>query len=95
MTNHFSPQLQQFFKEQGIINPNNLTTKQASEYSGKMLGIPVKPSTLEVYRSTSRGPKYRKIQSRVFYSIEWLDEWARGVEVKIYDPTQNHHGRVS
>lgn len=87
--------LQQFFKEQGIVNPNNLTTKQASEYSGKILGIPIKPSTLEVYRSTSRGPKYRKIQSRVFYSIEWLDEWANGVEVKIYDPTQNDHGRAS
>jgi hypothetical protein len=74
----------------GIVHPEAVNTKQASAYLTKIKGIPTAPSSLEVYRSTSRGPKYRKIGSRCFYSIQWLDEWANGVEIKIYDPTCSH-----
>lgn len=93
-TQKLSPHLQQTLKDLGIVNPDNLTTKQASAYL-KSKGLPVAPSSLEVYRCTSRGPKYKKIISRIFYTIEWLDQWAEGIEVKIYDPTQNIQRRAA
>ena len=74
-------------QEIGITNPDTIPTKQAAAYITQIKGIPTAPSSLEVYRCTSRGPRYKKIASRVFYTIPWLDLWAAGVEVKIYDPS--------
>lgn len=71
----------------GIFHPEAVTTKQAAKYLSLVKGIPTAPSSLEVYRSTSRGPKFKKIGSRVFYTLDWLDEYANGVEVKIFDPS--------
>lgn len=87
--NTYSPHLKDLkeaLKELGIINPESITTRQASRYLSEIKGVPVAQSSLEVYRSTSRGPKYKKIGSRVFYAIKWLDEWADGVEIHIFDP---------
>jgi hypothetical protein len=75
--------------EIGITNPETISTKQASVYLSQLKGVPTASSTLEVYRCQSRGPKYKKIGSRVFYTADWLDEYAQGVEVKIYDPAKN------
>lgn len=71
----------------GIIHPDSVPTKKAAEYLSRVKGLQTAPSSLEVYRSTSRGPKYKKIQSRVFYTLDWLDEYAQGIEVKIFDPS--------
>jgi hypothetical protein len=84
-----SPQTEESFKQFGITNPEAITTKQASAYLTKIKGIPTAASSLEVYRCQSRGPKYKKIGSRVYYTIPWLDKWANGVEVKIFDPSCN------
>jgi hypothetical protein len=88
MNTQLPPRHKAAIQELGIINPENVPTKQASAYLTKLVGVPVAPSSLEVYRSTSRGPKYKKIGSRCFYSLTWLDEWAAGVEIKIYDPSR-------
>lgn len=88
MSTQLSQRHKAAIQELGIINPENVTTKQASAYLSKFVGIPVAPSSLEVYRSTNRGAKYRKIGSRCYYSLDWLDEWATGIEIKIYDPSR-------
>ena len=75
-------------QEIGITNSETIPTKQAAAYLSHIKGVPTAPSSLEVYRCTSRGPRYKKIGSRVFYTVLWLDEYAKGVEVKIYDPSR-------
>ena len=72
----------------GITTPEAVTTKQAAEYLTKEKGIPTAASSLEVYRCLGRGCRYKKIGSRVFYTLPWLDEYAAGIEVKIYDPSK-------
>lgn len=83
---NFSQSVSATLASAGIAHPGNITTSQASSYL-KHIGFPIAKSTLEVLRCHSRGPKYKKIGSRVFYTKEWLDEYAQGVEVKIYDPS--------
>ena len=84
-----SPQLKKSLQELGIVNPEVLTTKQASSYLTQVKNIPTATKTLEVWRFLSKGPAYKKISRRCYYTVAWLDQWARGVEVKIFDPTQN------
>jgi hypothetical protein len=81
-----TPQLTEVLRQIGIINPETIPTRQAAAYLSQIRNVPTAPSSLEVYRCQSRGPRYKKIGSRVFYTAAWLDEWAKGVEVKIYDP---------
>ena len=71
----------------GVSHPDAIPTKKASEFLTKVLGIPTAPSSLEVYRCSSRGPRYRKIGSRIFYTLEGLLDYAKGIEVKIFDPS--------
>jgi hypothetical protein len=42
--------------------------------AAKILGL--RPGTLEVWRSQSRGPRYKKIGRKVFYDIDDLEEFA-------------------
>ena len=84
----FPPHVQAVLTLCGITHPDNITTKQAAAYLTQS-GVPTAKSTLEVMRTQSRGPKFKKIGSRVFYTKEWLDEYAQGVEVRIYDPSHN------
>ncbi len=79
----------------GIIHPEAVTTKQASAYFSQIKGIPIAASSLEVYRCQGRGPRYRKIGSRIFYSLSDLDTYANGIPVKIFDPARNNHGAVA
>lgn len=46
-----------------------LSNAEAAEYLG------VRPSTLNDWRSTGRGPAYLKIGSRVLYRVRDLDEF--------------------
>jgi len=83
------PQLTEALRQIGIINPETIPTKQAAAYLSQIKNVPTAPSSLEVYRCQSRGPRYKKIGSRVFYTTAWLDEWAKGVDVKVYDPSRS------
>ncbi len=85
-TTHQYPQ--PLLERLGIANPEAVTTKQAAAYLTKEKGIPTASSSLEVYRSQGRASRYKKIGSRVFYTLPWLDEYAAGIEVKIYDPSK-------
>lgn len=90
-----SPQLKKTLQELGIVNPEVLTTKQASSYLTQIKNIPTAARTLEVWRHFSRGPVFKRIGRRCYYTVAWLDQWAHGVEVKIFDPTQNSHRRAA
>jgi len=82
-----TPETRAILRELGVAHPEAIPTRQASAYLSQIKGVPTAASTLEVLRCQSRGPKYKKIGSRVFYSLQWLDEYAQGVEVRIYDPS--------
>lgn len=84
-----SRQLEEILQSLGISNPEALTTRQAAAYLSQLKSIPTAASSLEVYRCKSRGPKYKKIGGRIFYTTPWLDEYADGVEVKIFDPSRS------
>ncbi len=66
-------------------HPTAMTTKQASMYLSEK-GFPVKKSTLEVWRCQRRGPRFKKVMSRVFYEQQWLDSFLEGVQIKVFDP---------
>ena len=73
----------------GVTHPESITTRQAAKYLTETKGIPTAKSTLEIYRCRNKGPRYRKIGSRVFYPWAFLEEYANGVEVRIFDPSKN------
>lgn len=79
-------QLKKALQQLGIVSPENLTTKQASAYLTLIKNIPTAASSLEVYRCTSRGPTFKRIGRRCYYTTAWLDKWAEGIEVRIFDP---------
>jgi hypothetical protein len=64
-----------------------MVTPEASQYLTEK-GIRVASKTLEVWRCKSRGPKYKKVGSRVYYERRWLDEFITGLEVKFFDPAK-------
>lgn len=68
--------------------PRAVNTLQAATYLTNILGIPTAKSSLEVYRSQGRGPKYKRVGTRIYYEFEWLDEWARGIPVMVIDPNR-------
>lgn len=76
----------EIIRDLGITHPNALTTRQAAEYLSRFHGIPHAPSTLEVYRSYGKGPSYIRIGSRrIRYSLSALDNYAKGIEVKVVE----------
>jgi len=84
-----TPQCKEALQQIGIVNPEAVPTRQAAAYLSQIKNVPTAPSSLEVYRCQSRGPKYKKIGSRVFYTLAWLDQWAAGVEVMVYDHSRS------
>jgi hypothetical protein len=82
-------ELRASLRELGVVHPDSFTTGQASSYLTEFKGIPTAKSTLEVFRCQGRGPRYRKIGSRVFYTLAELDRYAQGVDIKIFDPSEN------
>ena len=72
----------------GIKNPYTITTAQAAAYLSQIKGVPTAKSTLEVFRCRSTGPKYKKVGGRVYYTAAWLDEYADGVPVVLFDPNR-------
>lgn len=82
-----SQETQAFIDRYKIVNPKSITTTEAAAYLSEVHGIRTAPKSLEVYRCRGKSPKYKKIGSRVFYTLSWLDDYAKGVEIKIYDPS--------
>ena len=64
-----------------------LNTVEASKYLTSC-GVPYTKKTLEVFRCKKRGPRYKKIVSRVFYEKDWLDEFVAGLEVRVFNPAK-------
>ncbi len=62
----------------------NLNTKQAASYLSSM-GCPFKAGTLEIMRTHGRGPEYKRIGRRVFYTKVALDAFLEGETVKTVD----------
>lgn len=58
----------------------NLNTKEASLYLQK-LGLRFTPKTLEIWRCEKKGPAYKKIGGRIFYTQPALLEFSRGTEL--------------
>lgn len=86
---NIDPETRAVLHDLGAVHPDSLTTAQAAGYLSGVKGIQTAKSTLEVFRCQNRGPAYRKIGSRVFYSVTQLDKYAAGVEIKIFDPCAN------
>ncbi|MDP3481338.1 MAG: hypothetical protein Q8R88_16335 [Desulfoprunum sp.] len=82
-----APQFEKAIQKIGITNPESITTKQASAYLTQIKNIPTAPSSLSVYRCISRGPTFKRVGRRCYYTIAWLDKWAAGIEIKIFDHT--------
>ena len=70
-----------------ILHPKAMTTVEAARYLAAS-GYRTTNKTLEVWRCKKRGPKYKKIGSRVYYERPWLDEFVSGLEIKIFDPAK-------
>jgi hypothetical protein len=62
----------------------HLTTRQASKYL-KIQGTPFTEKTLEVWRHQSRGPQFKRIGRRVFYTKKALDQFIEGETVDTVD----------
>jgi hypothetical protein len=72
---------------QTILHPKAMTTVEAAKYLITS-GHRTTSKTLEVWRCKKRGPKYKKVGSRVYYEQSWLDEFMAGIKVKIFDPAR-------
>ena len=64
-----------------------LNTVEASAYLTSR-GVPYSKKTLEVFRCKKRGPRYKKIVSRVYYEQSWLDEFLDGLEIRVFNPSE-------
>lgn len=71
----------------------HMTTTEAADYLAS-IGTPFKAGTLEVWRSLGRGPRFKKIASRVFYTQADLDDFARGQFFQTVD-SQDQSGRCA
>lgn len=70
-----------------IVHPQAMTTTEAAKYLIAS-GYRTTSKTLEVWRCKRRGPKYKKVGSRVYYEQPWLDEFMAGLEVRVFDPAK-------
>ena len=63
-----------------------LNTNEAAHYLREELGVPVgTKKTLEAWRCLGRGPAYRRLCGRIYYSKEALEHFARGEKVETVD----------
>jgi hypothetical protein len=61
-------------------------TNEAAHFLQKELGVPIgTKKTLESWRCQGRGPAYRRLSGRIFYSREALESFARGEQVQTAD----------
>ena len=73
-----------------FVNGKRMDTKEASAYL-RELGTPFSPGTLEVWRSQGRGPRYIKLQRKVFYDPADLDAFSIGQTVETTESFTARH----
>lgn len=61
-----------------------LGTKEASTFL-KNNGVPYEPGSLEVLRHYGRGPAFKKIGRRIFYTIDDLEKFCDGETFRTVD----------
>lgn len=67
-----------------------LNTLQAADYLKNIRGTPFSADTLKVWRSQGRGPRFYRLNRKIFYLAQDLDEYVRGEEVvETSDSIQN------
>jgi endonuclease YncB( thermonuclease family) len=66
------------------MEQTHFNTKEAVEYL-QTLGLNFKPSTLEVWRSRGRGPRYKKVARKVYYEKSDLNEFIKGNKIETID----------
>lgn len=74
----------------------DLNTRQAASYLQDQHGIPIRPGTMEVWRTYGRGPRYRKVARWVIYAAADLDRFAAGRIIETIDSLpQKERGEAS
>ena len=71
-----------------------LNTAEASGFL-KEHGTPFTPGTLEVWRCLGRGPRFRRVNRRVFYLQSDLEAFAKGQVVETVDSLSAQGGRIA
>ena len=66
----------------------NFNTKEAVEYL-LSCGLHFKQSTLEVWRSYGKGPRYKKVAGKIYYEKSDLNEFISGKKVETIDSVDN------
>ncbi len=67
------------------MNSSHLDTPEAAHY------LRLCPGTLEVWRCMGRGPRFRRVGRRIFYTKEDLDEFAKSFIVETVDSFPVRH----
>lgn len=71
-----------------------LNTHEAAEYL-KDIGTPFSAGTLEVWRSQGRGPRFCRLNRKVFYLRRDLDEFTRGEVVETEDSVKSVEDKIA
>ena len=71
-----------------IVEAASLSTKEAASYL-KSIGTPFSAGTLEVWRCQGRGPRFRRVNRKIFYTKEDLDQFIQGQVVETIDSINN------
>ncbi len=71
-----------------------LNTHEAAEYL-KDIGTPFSAGTLEVWRSQGRGPRFSRLNRKVFYYAHDLDEYAKGEVVETADSVKSVEDKIA
>ena len=72
------------------MEQTHFNTKEAVEYL-RSLGLNFSPSTLEVWRSLGKGPRYKKVTRKVYYEKSSLDEFSKGEIFETINTTFNYN----
>jgi hypothetical protein len=72
------------------MEQKHFNTKEAVEYL-RSLGLNFSPSTLEVWRSLGKGPRYKKVTRKIYYEKSSLDEFSKGEIFETINTTFNHN----
>jgi len=62
-----------------------LNTEEAAVYLRDDMGTPFSAGTLRVWRSIGKGPRFCRLNRKVFYSVSDLEDYAKS-EAEIIEP---------
>ena len=64
------------------------TPKEASQYLKDKFNVSITPGTLAVYRCHGRGPKYVKLNNKIYYQDPHLDQYIESTSM-IHETTDS------